>query len=238
MQIAVLANDGEELALIASILQPLGHDCQAFTLGSALERELLRETVDLVVLDWQLPDTTGPQFARWARTTLKDRVPMLMMTQRNDEEDIVEALVAGADDIIVSPIRPGELAARVCALMRRAYVQQPTDEQRWGRYHFLPARQRLEMDGAPVVLTQKQYNLALLLFRNMGRVLSRRYLLESIWGINNPMGPEQVSRSLDTHVSRVRAALGLRPESGYRLAAVYGQGYRFEAVEVDASSLA
>lgn len=238
MRIAVLDADGEQLALITGILRTLGHDCHAFTRGSALQHELRQESFDLLVLDWQLPDTTGPEFARWARTTLKERVPMLLMTQRYQEEDIVEGLAAGADDIIVSPIRVGELTARVRALMRRAYAQQPTDDQTWGRYHFLPAHQRVEVDGAPVFLTQKQYNLALLLFRNMGRVLSRRYLLESIWGINNAMGPEQVSRSLDTHVSRVRAALGLRPESGYRLAAVYGQGYRFEAVEVDASSLA
>lgn len=238
MRIAVLDGDGEELALISSILRPLGHDCQAFTRGSALQRELLRETFDLLVLDWQLPDTTGPEFARWARTTLKDRVPMLLMTQRHEEEDIVEGLAAGADDIIVSPIRAGELAARVCALMRRAYTQQPPDDQTWGRYHFLPSRQRLEMDGVPVVLTQKQYNLALLLFRNMGRVLSRRYLLESVWGISSAMETEHMSRSLDTHVSRVRAALQLRPDSGYRLAAVYGQGYCLEAVDTEASSLA
>lgn len=238
MRIAVLDADGEELALITSILRSLGHDCRAFTRGSALQRELQRETFDLLVLDWHLPDTTGPEFARWARTTLKNRVPMLLMTQRYEEEDIVEGLAAGADDIIVSPIRVGELAARVRALMRRAYAQQPTDDQTWGRYHFVPARQHLEVDGTPVVLTQKQYNLALLLFRNMGRVLSRRYLLESIWGISSPMGSEQASRSLDTHVSRVRTALQLRPESGYRLAAVYGQGYCFEAVEADASSLA
>jgi DNA-binding response OmpR family regulator len=72
----------------------------------------------------------------------------------------------------------------------------------------------------------------------MGRVLSRRYLLESVWGISSSAETEQVSRSLDTHVSRVRTALQLRPETGYRLAAIYGQGYCFEAVDADASSLA
>ena len=237
MRIAILDNDDEELALIESTLQPLGHDCRTFIRGSTLQRELLRETFDLVVLDWHLPDITGPNFARWARMTLKDRVPILLMTQAHEEEYIVEGLAAGADDIIVSPIRAGELAARVRALIRRAYAEEP-DKQTWGRYNFLPARQLLEMDGAPVVLTQKQFNLALLLFRNMGRVLSRRYLLESVWGISSSAETEQVSRSLDTHVSRVRTALRLRPETGYRLAAIYGQGYCFEAVNADASSLA
>jgi DNA-binding winged helix-turn-helix (wHTH) protein len=92
----------------------------------------------------------------------------------------------------------------------------------------LSARQ-LEVDGRPLVLTQKEFDLALTLFRNMGRVLSRQHLLEAIWGSNNSMETALMSRTLDTHVSRVRTLLGLRADNGYRLSAIYGQGYRLDA---------
>ena len=79
-------------------------------------------------------------------------------------------------------------------------------------------------------LTQKEFELALLFFRNMGRLMSRKYLMESVWTLTHPPEVELLSRSLDTHVSRIRCVLNLRPSNGYRLVAVYGQGYRLESL--------
>ncbi|VTU31867.1 Sensory transduction protein regX3 [Variovorax sp. SRS16] len=200
-----------------------------------MQRELRRETFDLLILDWHLPDTTGPEIVQWVRNHLQARIPILFVTNRRQERDIVEGLAAGADDFMMKPIRVGELAARVQALLRRAYAEPAPDEQIWERYRFVLASRHVEVDGEPVALTHKEFDLALTLFRNMGRLLSRQYLLEAIWNNNNPLGSDLMSRSLDTHISRVRTALRLRPENGFRLASIYGQGYRFEAVHADDS---
>lgn len=233
MRVAALDDDVAQLDILKSTLKSIGHDCHVFVEGGALLRELQRETFDLLILDWHLPDTTGPDVVRWVRSNLKERIPILFVTNRHEERDVVEGLAAGADDFMVKPVRVGELAGRVQALLRRAYVVPKADQQVWGRYRFMPAKQQVEIDGKLVVLTQKEFDLALTLFRNMGRLLSRQHLLEAIWGVNNPLGTDVMSRSLDTHISRVRTTLGLRPDNGWRLAAVYGQGYRFEAISAD-----
>lgn len=241
MRVAALDDDPEELDLIKCTLQAIGHDCHVFAEGAALLRELQRETFDLLVLDWHLPDTTGLDVVRWARGNLRERIPILFVTNRHEERDVVEGLSAGADDFMVKPVRVSELAARVRALLRRAYAlpQSPPDEEVWGRYRFVLSSRRLEIDGQPVLLTQKEFDLALTLFRNTGQLISRQYLLEAIWSASNSRGTDQTSRSLDTHISRVRTALDLRPNNGFRLSAVYGQGYRFEAIDQpDESQLA
>ncbi|WP_353506021.1 response regulator transcription factor [Variovorax fucosicus] len=231
MRIAALDDDIDQLDLTKSTLKAMGHHCHTFTNGAALLNELRRESFDLLLLDWELPDMSGLDIVRWVRSNVHDHVPILFVTNRRGERDVVEGLEVGADDFMSKPIRVSELTARVRALLRRAYFEPKAVEECWGRYRFLPAQTSLDVDGKPVPLTQKEFDLALFLFRNLGRLVSRRHLLEGMWKANNPLGSELMSRSLDTHVSRVRIALGLRPENGYRLCAVYGQGYRLEAVQ-------
>lgn len=208
----------------------MNHHCHTFTDGATLLNELRRESFDLLMIDWELPGVSGPEVVRWVRSNVKEYVPILFVTNRREERDIVEGLNAGADDFMSKPVRVGELTARVQALLRRSYVKPQAEDEIWGRYRFIPAMSKLEIDGKVMPLTRKEFDLALFLFRNMGRLISRGHMLENMWKSNNPAGTELMSRSLDTHVSRVRTVLGLRPENGYRLSAVYGQGYRFEAV--------
>ena len=159
-------------------------------------------------------------------SNLDRRVPILFVTNRREERDIVEGLAAGADDFMVKPIRIGELAARVRALLRRIYASQGDTELVFGRYRFVIGMPILEMDGKPVDLKHREYELALFLFQNMGRLLSREHLREAVWG----RGADIPSRSLDTHISRLRNKLELRPANGYLLTAIYGLGYRFETM--------
>ena len=149
------------------------------------------------------------------------------MTHRQEERDIVEGLASGADDFMVKPVRIGELNARVAALLRRAYPDNAASVLEFGRYRFLPETRAIEMDGVPVELKNREYDLALFLFQNMGRLLSRDHLKEIVWG----QVADVMSRSLDTHISRLRTLLDLRPANGFIVTAVYGVGYRFEAVE-------
>lgn len=229
MRIASLDDDVAQLDLTRCVLRSVGHECHVFVNSAVLLTALQRETFDLLILDWNLPDTSGLEVVRLVRSQLKERVPILFVTLRSTERDIVEGLSAGADDFMSKPIHVGELVARVGALLRRTYPNARPGVQTWGRYCFLPSR-TLEIAGVTVVLTLREFNLALCLFQNMGRLLSRNHLLESMGGGNYPTAAEQVSRSLDTHISRVRSLLGLWPENGYRLTAIYGQGYRFEQI--------
>lgn len=143
---------------------------------------------------------------------------------------MVEGLGAGADDFMVKPIRVGELSARTQALLRRAYPSQHETEVVFGSYHFYPHSRTLKVHGVSLELKHREYELALFLFQNMGRLLSREHLREAVWG----QGPDASSRSLDTHISRLRTKLDLRPRNGFLLSAIYGLGYRLEAIDSEA----
>ena len=226
MRVAVLDDDQVHLELARQTLEGTGHDFHGFPDGKSLLRALRRETFDLLILDWELPDVSGLEVMRWARENLEAPVPILFVTNRSTESDVIEGLSAGADDFMVKPIRIGELTARVTALLRRAYPNKSSGEFEIDRYRFDPAAAQIHIGEQTVVLKQKEFDLAVFLFRNIGRLLSRKHLLEAVWGIE----AEVSSRSLDTHVSRLRGKLGLMPENGYRLSAVYSVGYRLEVV--------
>ena len=185
------------------------------------------EICDLLIVDWHLPDTTGPEVVRWVRQNVAARVPILFVTHRQEERDIVEGLGSGEDDFMVKPVRIGELNTRVAALLRRAYPDNTGGVMEFGRYRFLPETRSIEKDGVAVELKNRECDLALFLFQNMGRLLSRDHLKEVVWG----QVADVMSRSLDTHISRLRTLLDLRPANGFIVTAVYGVGYRFEAVE-------
>ncbi|MCM5680472.1 response regulator transcription factor [Schlegelella sp. S2-27] len=233
MRVAALDDDPSQLDLVQRSVKASGHECAIFSKGQALLRELRRESFDLLVLDWQLPDVAGIDIVRWVRQNYGHPVPILLLTNRGDERDIVEGLSSGADDYMVKPIRVHELVARVRALIRRSYPQQEQLVLGYGGYCFNLASRTVEFEGQPIELKQKEFDLARCLFANQGRLLSRAYLIETVWG----RAADIPSRSLDTHVSSLRSKLNLRPARGYRLTAVYGQGYRLEAIAELADSL-
>ncbi|MDF3035622.1 MAG: response regulator transcription factor [Paucimonas sp.] len=227
MRIAVLDDDRSQTDLVCQVLSAAGHTCHAFVSGRDLLNQLRRESFDMLVIDWQVPDLSGPEVLKWAREKLTSNMPVLFMTSRSSEDDIIAGLAAGADDYMIKPLRRGELLARVHALLRRAYPEQAAAEQiQYGQFVFETRTGRLTRDGVAIDVTQKEFDLALLFFRNLGRPLSRAYILEAVWSRDI----ELPSRTMDTHVSRVRSKLQLRPENGYRLAPVYSYGYRLEQV--------
>lgn len=230
MRIAILDDDQSILELVCTILTAAGHSCHPFESGREMLHQLRRESYDMLILDWQVPDLSGTEVLHWVREKLPPTLPVLFMTSRSGEDDIIAGLAAGADDYMIKPIRRGELAARVQALLRRAYPSQTADEVvKFGPYQFESRAGRVSINDSPVEMTQKEFDLALLLFRNIGRPLSRAYILEAVWSrdIDIP------SRTMDTHISRVRSKLELRPENGYRLAPVYSYGYRLEQVTAE-----
>ncbi len=231
MRIAILDDDESQVELITLLLERAGFTCHGFSEGRALLRQLRRESYDLLVLDWAVPDISGTEVLAWVRNNLPQPIPVLFVTGRTSENDIVAGLAAGADDYMIKPLRGSELVARVQALLRRAYPEAVRDQVSFGRYRFEASRNEahFEISGVARVaqLTQKEFDLALILFRNLGRPLSRPHIREAVWGRDI----EIPSRTMDTHVSRIRSKLELtQPDSGFRLVPVYSYGYRLDQV--------
>jgi DNA-binding response OmpR family regulator len=224
MRVAVLDDDVNQRELIERALQAIGHDCRGFNAGMPLLRALRRDRFDLLIADSQPPDIGALELLRAARVNLPERVAVLVVADRNAQADVIDALMANADDFIVAPVRAAELAARVSALLRRVGPGAASAEFSFGRFRFEVDGRRVERDGQAVTLKHKEFDLALHLFRNVGRLLTRRQLLDAVWGSE----VDGVSRSLDTHASRLRTKLGLVPASGFRLNSIYGVGYRLE----------
>ncbi len=226
MHIGVVEDDPAQRELIMALVEDGAHTCRGFDSVAAFQQGLQRETFDLVLLDWMLPDGTGGDVIRWLRQNLGWQLPVVVVTAQEDEETVVSALQAGADDYIVKPPKPLELLARVGAAMRRARPH-TLEVLRVGDYEIDIQRQRLSVGGAPVDTTAKEFDLSVVLFRNPGQILSRDHLLDKVWGRSVDVDV----RTVDTHVSRLRRKLELDGSRGWRLKPVYGYGYRLERLE-------
>lgn len=224
MRIAVLEDDADHAVLVTEALHQAGHGYEVYTTAARFMQAMVRETFDVLVLDWMMPDMTGLEVLDWLRQ-LENHTPVLFVTGRDAEQDIVQALAHGADDYLVKPPRTGELLARLQALKRRADGATGSATLVVGPYEFDPSQTVARLHGAIVELTQRQFELAVVLFRNSGRLLSRQYLLESVWGLNDMVQ----TRTLDIHVSQLRNLLQLA-DNGWRIQSVYAHGYRLETL--------
>ena len=229
MRIALLEDDPDQLALIESWLTSAEHSVVSSRTSKDFVRLIARETFDLYILDWMLPDRSGIHVLRQLRGSGRDYVPVLFVTVKGDEGSVVQALEAGADDYMAKPLRRNELLARAQVLTRRlGHAGGGHDVQRSDPYAFNSESRTVSLCGEPIDLTHREYDLAYFMFRNAGRVVSRNYILESIWGMQ---GEELHTRTVDTHISRLRKKMSINEENGWRLSAIYQHGYRLEQLE-------
>lgn len=226
MRVAILEDDKSQAGLLESIVKSIRHNFHTYGKVGTLQRALIYETFDLIIMDWMLPDGTGLDLARWLRQTRGGETPILFVTCRSDEHDVVAALNAGADDYVIKPIRVTEVTARISALLRRTSSRDIVGVMECGPYRLDPVARTMFAEGKPIELTLREFELALVFFKNLGRQLSRTYLLETAWKIKGQID----SRTLDTHVSRIRTKLRLRDISPFRLVALYSCGYRMERI--------
>jgi two-component system, OmpR family, phosphate regulon response regulator OmpR len=204
-----------------------GHGFEVDTAGSlAAGRERLKlPGYDALLLDLMLPDGDGLAFTRELRADRRTRrLPLLMLTARGEPTDRIVGLELGADDYLPKPFEPRELLARVKALLRRA-APEPGDEEvlRFGRLEVDLGARQARLDGQPCELTSHQFELLTVLAQAPGRVLSRDQIMDALKG--HPL--EAFDRSIDVHISRIRAVIEDDPKNPRRVLTVRGAGYVF-----------
>lgn len=235
MKVALLDDDVQQSADMVRMLKSIQlyeHTLvfESFTSGERLRTALRRDTYDLLILSWNMPDLPGIELLLWLRNFQKSETPVMMLSSLLSEGDVVVALGSGADDYAITPVRPPEFCARVSRLLRRAGQNTYRNRVAFGNWTFDRAKTSVSVktDTAEhlVILTGREFRLALALFEHLGCALSRSHLLE----YSGVSAQESNSRALDSHIYRLRGKLLLEGVHGMRLITVYGYGYRLERI--------
>jgi DNA-binding response OmpR family regulator len=207
--------------MVAEYLGEAGFGISVVNEGRAGLERLTRESYDALVLDLMLPDMDGLEVCRQLRA--KSDMPVLMLTARGDTMDRVVGLEIGADDYLPKPFEPRELLARLRAILRRRQSRGASNMLRFGRLEIDRDARIVRVDGTTRNLTGHQFTLLLALADKAGRVLSRESLMDLVRG----EALEAFDRSIDVHVSRIRAAIEDDPRKPRRILTVRGAGYVF-----------
>ncbi len=237
-QIVVVEDERELAGLIVHALREEGHTVETFHDGLLALRRLVPPPgtlpagpdPDLIVLDIMLPGVDGLEICRRVRQA--KITPILMLTAKSTELDKVVGLELGADDYLTKPVSIRELQARVSAVLRRVEMMRSQSRTLEGDDQPLiheglevnPVSREVVSAGERVALTAKEFDLLHLLVANPGRVFSREYLLDRLWGTNY----DGYDRTVDTHILRVRRKLGGSGTPADRIVTLWGVGYKYE----------
>jgi two-component system, OmpR family, phosphate regulon response regulator OmpR len=217
-----LIEDDLRLAeMVSSYLGEAGFSVTHAASGNAGVALAGRDAFDALILDLMLPDIDGLEVCR--RIRARAGTPILMLTARGDAMDRVVGLEMGADDYLPKPFEPRELLARIKAILRRRGGEEAREVLRFGRLEIDPGALEVRLDGEARTLTSHQFALLLVLARHAGRVMSR----EAIMDLLRNERLEAFDRSIDVHISRIRAAIEDNPKKPRRVITVRGAGYVF-----------
>ncbi len=223
--ILLIDDDLRLSAMVGDYLRSHGYQVSSAPTLSAGRELLARQPVDALVLDLMLPDGDGLDLCRELRSASRTRaLPLLMLSARGEPTDRIVGLEVGADDYLPKPFEPRELLARLRALLRRTNAAaQDDDVWRFGRLEIDAGLRQARLAGLPCELTSYQFDLLSVLAQNPGRVLSRDHIMDALKG--HPL--EAYDRSIDVHISRIRAAIEDDPKEPKRILTVRGAGYVF-----------
>ena len=220
-RILLVEDDARLAGMVSEYLAGAGFRVAVAGRGEAAIERLAREPFDALVLDLMLPDMDGLEVCR--RIRAQNDVPILMLTARGDAADRIVGLEIGADDYLPKPFEPRELLARLKAVLRRGKAPVAEKRMRFGRLEIDSEARVVRVDGREKALTGYQFALLSAFAGNAGRVLSRDQLMDLVKG--EPL--EAFDRSIDVHVSRIRAAIEDDPKKPRRILTVRGAGYVF-----------
>ncbi|NTZ82104.1 response regulator transcription factor [Burkholderia metallica] len=225
MIVAILEDIVTQAGVVAGWLNKAGYDTEVRHDGDGFIELVRTQRVDVLLLDWDVPGKSGIEVMRWARESFADALPIIMMTQHDGENDIVFGLNSGADDYLIKPLRERELVARVNAQARKYYPEtQRAKIVEVGKFALDVSAHAATVDGAPVELSLREFDVALMLFESVGRIVSKDMMIKRIWGVVD----RKYDATLATYVSKLRSSLGLRAKNGLVITTVYNYGYRLE----------
>ena len=219
----MIEDDVSLAAMVAEYLRSAGMRVDAAHDAASGLAALSIQKPDAVILDLMLPDLDGFEVCRRIRAS--SDIPVLMLTARGDDTDRIVGLELGADDYLGKPFNPRELLARLRAILRRSSGTRSRGQEvmRFGRLEIDPASRKVTLGDETCVLTGYQFDVLHALARNAGRIMSRDQLLDQLRGA----ALDAYDRSIDVHVSRVRAAIEDDPHHPRRIITVRGAGYVF-----------
>jgi DNA-binding response OmpR family regulator len=226
LRVAIL-NPDAELETMSRTLAGAGLCCEDFSDGLEFVRALSQQCFDLAVLGRGGWSRDGRHVLRLMRRCLNDDIPVLFACPVSDEQYVTSILQAGADVYLNMPASGAVILARTGALLRRVNPAPVKSEQIViGDLRFDEVARQILRNGEPIRFTSREFELALLLFRHIGRPLTRAHILERLW---KQVG-DVSSRTLDTHISQLRTKLNPRPQNGFQLKPIYGVGYQLDLV--------
>jgi len=224
--IAVVEDDLAFAAELEEFLGTAGYTVSIYDSPQKFLAALRQSECDLLIVDWSIPDLSGIEVLEYIRKFHPD-MPAIMLTARSENIDIVRGLQAGADDYVAKPVDPAVLAQRIKSLLRRSKgeVKNVSENVILGRYLLRPSTSTIYLGDEEIVVPKREFDMAMLFFTNPNRLLSRQYLAATLWG----KVVDYQSRTIDTHVARLRKNLKLDPTCGISLNALYGFGYTLQA---------
>lgn len=223
MKILVADDDPDLLDLVAYALGQAGYLVVKAGDGNAALSRFESEAPDLVILDINMPGQSG--FDVCAAIRGRSSAPVMMLTARGEEQDLVRALDLGADDYLTKPFAPKELSARIRALLRRIRPPQPGHQKlNFGDLELIPDEGKVTLAKKEVHLTKTEFRLLCELASNPGRVFSREALLDKVWGY----GYFGDGRLVDVHIRRLRTKIEADPANPRHVVTVRGLGYRLQ----------
>ncbi|WP_231749058.1 MULTISPECIES: response regulator transcription factor [Burkholderia] len=236
-RIAILEDDVNQARTLTAWLEKAGYDTATCADGDRFLDLIEQQPFDMLLLDWDVPGASGINVLQRTRERIAHAMPIVLVTQHDEEADVVYGLEHGADDYLVKPVTENILIARVGAQLRRYYPAAPAEPVIKAGDYELRGSRVIMLCSQSIDLPEREFRLAQLLFSNLGRIVTKKALIQKIWSADSDAKLEESAKGnrsqeamLSTYISKLRTLLQLGARHGVVITAIYGYGYRLEQI--------